>query len=417
MPLFSIPLSGLAASSNALNIISNNLANLNTIGFKDQQANFQDLFYQTLGTSGSGDPIQMGAGTEIGSVTSNFTNGNIENTGVPTDVAITGNGMFVTQDPTGALQFTRAGNFAVNQQGQLVTSDGQNVMGYQAVNGVITPGQGLAPLQLGQGQISAPSATTTMDQTTNLDASAATGATFSTPLTVYDSLGNSHVLTFNYTKTGTNAWSYQITIPAADTGGSGNPVVVGSGNLTFDTSGNLTSPTGSVTGISVTGLADGAANLSLTWNLTGANGGSLMTQVASPSTTSATDQNGYASGTLQSYTIDSNGTIEGAFSNGQTQAIGQIALANFPNTQGLQLTGGNSYQATLASGQPVIGAPGAGGRGTLTGGALELSNVDISTEFTQLIVTQRGFEANARMVTTFDTVSNDTINLQASPGN
>ena len=417
MPLFSIPLSGLAASSNALNIISNNLANLNTIGFKDQQANFQDLFYQTLGTSGSGDPIQMGAGTEIGSVTSNFTNGNIQNTGVPTDVAITGNGMFVAQDASGALSFTRAGNFTVNGAGQLVTSDGQNVMGYPSVNGVITPGQGLAPISLGQGQISAPSATTTMDQTTNLDASAATGATFSTPLTVYDSLGNSHVLTFDYTKTGTNAWSYQITLPAADTGGTGNPTVIASGNLTFDNNGNLTSPSGSVTGIAVTGLADGAANLNLTWNLTGANGGSLMTQVASPSTTSATDQNGYASGTLQSYTIDSDGVIEGAFSNGQTQAIGQIALANFANAQGLQLQGGNSYQATLASGQPVIGAPGAGGRGTLTGGALELSNVDISTEFTQLIVTQRGFEANARMVTTFDSVSSSTINLQAAPGN
>lgn len=417
MPLFSIPLSGLAASSNALNIISNNLANLNTIGFKDQEANFQDLFYQNLGTSGSGDPIQMGAGTQLGSVTSNFTNGDIQDTGVPTDVAITGNGLFVTQDSSGALLFTRAGNFTTNAQGQLVTSDGQNVMGYPAVNGVVTPGQGLAPLQLGQGQISQPSATTTMSQTTNLDASGGVGATFSTPLTVYDSLGNSHVLTFNYTNTGTNAWSYSVTLPAADTGGTGSPTVVASGNLTFDTSGNLTSPSGSITGININGLADGAANMSLTWNLAGANGGSLLTQVASPSTTSATTQNGYASGTLQNYTIEADGTIEGAFSNGQTQAIGQIALASFANAQGLQLVGGNSYQATLASGQPVVGVPGAGGRGDLTGGALELSNVDISTEFTQLIVTQRGFEANARMVTTFDSVSNDTINLQASPGN
>jgi len=417
MPLFSIPLSGLTASSDALNIISNNLANLNTVGFKDQQANFQDLFYQMLGTTGAGDPIQQGAGTEVGSVDSNFTNGDLQATGIPTDVAITGNGFFITQGANGAQEFTRAGNFSVNAEGDLVATNGQNVMGYPAINGVVNTGQGLTAIQLGQGQISAPAATTTMEQTTNLDASAAVGDTYSTPLTVYDSLGNSHVLTFNYTKTGTNAWSYQITLPAADTGGTGNPTVVASGNLTFDSNGNLTAPTGSVTGINIAGLADGAATMKLTWNLTTPTGGATMTQVASKSSTSATDQNGYASGTLQNYTINSDGTISGAFSNGQVQTIGQIALANFANYQGLELDGGNSYTPTLASGQPVIGTAGTGGRGTMTGGAVELSNVDISTEFTNLIVVQRGFEANARMVTTFDSISSDTINLQASPGN
>jgi len=414
---FSTALSALAADSTAIDVVGNNLANLNTVGFKDQQANFQDLFYQMLGTTGAGDPIQQGAGTEVGSVDSNFTNGDLQATGIPTDVAITGNGFFITQGANGAEEFTRAGNFSVNAQGDLVATNGQNVMGYPAVNGVVNTGQGLTAIQLGQGQISAPLATSTMDQTTNLDASAAVGDTYSTPLTVYDSLGNSHVLTFNYTKTGTNAWSYQITLPAADTGGTGNPTVVASGNLTFDSNGNLTAPTGSVTGINVAGLADGAATMKLTWNLTTANGGATMTQVASQSSTSATDQNGYASGTLQSYTINSDGTISGAFSNGQVQTIGQIALANFANYQGLELNGGNSYTPTLASGQPVVGTAGTGGRGTMTGGAVELSNVDISTEFTNLIVVQRGFEANARMVTTFDSISSDTINLQATPGN
>jgi len=413
MPLFSIPLSGLTASGNALNVISNNLANLNTVGYKDQQANFQDLFYQTLGTTGAGNPIQMGAGTEIGSVSANFNNGNLETTGVPSDVAITGGGFFVTQDGSGALRFTRAGNFSVNAQGQLVTSDGQNVMGYPATAGVVNPGQGIAPLVLGQGQISAPSATTTMQQETNLDAGAAVGDSYSTPLTVYDSLGNSHVLTFQYTKTGTNAWGYQITLPAADTGGAGGPTVVASGNLTFDSSGNLTAPAGNITGINVAGLADGAGAMNITWNLYDSSGAPTLTQVASKSTTASTSQNGYASGTLQSYIISADGTIQGSFSNGQVQAIGQIALASFANNSGLQAIGGNSYQPTLASGQPVIGTPGAGGRGTLTGGALELSNVDISTEFTQLIVTQRGFEANARVVTTFDSISSETINLQS----
>jgi flagellar hook protein FlgE len=227
-------------------------------------------------------------------------------------------------------------------------------------------------------------------------------------------LGNSHVLTFNYTKTGTNAWSYQVTLPAADTGGTGNPTVVTSGNLTFDSNGNLTSPTGSITGISIPGLADGASTMNITWNLSSSG---PLTQVAASSSTTNPTQNGNASGTLTGYSVNSDGTISGTFSNGKVQTIGQIALANFSNYQGLQLNGGNSYTATLASGQAVIGTAGTGGLGKLTGGSVELSNVDISTEFTNLIVVQRGFEANARMVTTFDSIGNATINLQASPGN
>jgi flagellar hook protein FlgE len=417
MSSFSIPLSGLSASQEALNIISNNLANLNTTGYKDQSANFQSLFYQNLGADGAGDPIQVGAGTQVGSITTDYTNGGVNNTGVPSDVAITGNGFFVTQTSNGTLEYTRAGDFSVNAQGQLVATDGSTVMGYPAVNGVVNQSSSLVPIQVGQSAISPPAVTTTMSQVTNLNASAPVGTQYSTPLTVYDSLGESHVLTYTYTNTGPGAWTYQITLPAADTGGNGNPTVISSGNLTFGPNGNLTNPTGQITGINITGLADGAANMSLTWNLTGSNGTSLLTQVASPSSTTSTNQNGYSAGVLQSYTVESDGTVQGQFSNGQVQALGQIALANFPNTDGLQLTGTTNYAPTLASGAAVVGAPNSGGLGTLTGGALEASNVDISTEFTNLIVTQRGFEANARVITTLDTVTNDTINLQATPGN
>lgn len=416
MSSFSIALSGLSASTDALNIISNDLANLNTVGYKDQQASFQDLFYQNMGTSGSGNPIQEGMGTRIGSIDTNFSDGTLENTAVPSNVAITGNGFFITQDASGALSYTRAGNFQVNTAGDLVTPEGQTVLGYPAVNGVVTTSATLGPLQVGSSLADPPSATTTMQQQTNLDATAPVGTTYSTPITVYDSLGASHILTYNFTETAPNTWNYQITLPAADTGGTGNPTVVASGSLSFDSNGNITSPT-SVTGINVTGLADGAANMSLTWNLQDANGGSLVTQLAATSTTTTNSQNGYASGTLQSYTVQSDGTIEGSFTNGQTQALGQIALASFANVQGLQNMGGNGYTPTLASGSAVVGVPNAGGRGTLTGGALETSNVDISTEFTDLIVVQRGFEANARMITTLDSVGNTTTNLQAQPGN
>ncbi|MGA2744087.1 MAG: flagellar hook protein FlgE [Candidatus Sulfotelmatobacter sp.] len=416
MASFSIPLSGLAATGEALNIISNNLANLNTDGYKDQSANFQDLFYQNYGADGAGDPIEVGAGTSVGSVSTNFSDGSLQNTGVPSNAAITGNGFFVTEQANGSVQYTRAGDFTVNNAGLLVTTDGQTVMGYPAVNGVVNQSAALSPLQVGQGENSPPAASTTMQQTTNLDAASPVGTTFSTPQTVYDSLGESHTLTYTYTNTAPNTWTYQVTLPAADTGGTGAPTVLASGTMNFDSSGNLTAPVGT-TPVAITGLADGAANMNIAWSLTDPSGDSLITQVASASATSTSDQNGYVGGTLQNFTITQNGTIDGQFSNGQTQPIGQIALASFGNSQGLQSVGGDSYQTTLASGAAVVGTATNGGLGTITGGAVELSNVDISTEFTNLIVVQRAFEADARVVTTFDSVSSSTINLQAQPGN
>ena len=389
---------------------------MNTVGYKDQSASFQDLFYQNFGADGAGDPIQVGGGTSIGSVATNFNAGTTQDTGVSSNAALNGNGFFVTEQANGMVEYTRAGDFTVNSAGDLLTSGGQLVMGFPATNGVVNQGGTLSPINVSYGQISPPSATTTMQQTTNLNASATPGTTYTTSQAVYDSLGQSHVLTYNYTMNSAGNWTYQVTMPAADTGGTGAPTVLGTGTLTFDGNGNLVTPPSPVT-IKVTGLADGASNMNLAWNLTDSSGNSLITQVASESTTSTSNQNGYVSGTLQSYSITSNGTVEGQFTNGESLAIGQLAIASFSNDQGLQLTGGNSYQSTLSSGAAVIGTAGNGGRGTITGGAVELSNVDISTEFTDLIVVQRGFEADSRVVTTFDSVSSDTINLQASPGN
>jgi flagellar hook protein FlgE len=410
MPVFSIPLSGLTASSAALSTIANNLANLNTIGYKDQRVLFRDLFYQMLGTSGSGNPIQQGAGASVSAISSIFTPGNVDPSGVATDVAIMGDGFFVVQK-NGTITYTRAGNFNPDKNDFLVTAEGEQVMGYPAVNGAIDTGQGLTPLTMGKGTISPPIATTTVQIRSNLDASAAVGATFSTPVTVYDSLGGSHVLTFSFAKTGSNAWSYQISIPAADVGATGAPVVINSGNVTFDGSGNLLTPAADVAGIAITGLADGANNMSFTWDIYDGTV-STLTQVASPSSASSTQQDGAGSGSLTEFSIGSDGMITGSFSNGKTAVLGQIVLANFPNLQGLLRTGRNNFSATLASGQAVIGTPGTAGRGSLTGGALELSNVDIAKEFASLIVAQRAFQANARTVTTFDEITQETINLK-----
>jgi flagellar hook protein FlgE len=407
---FSIPLSGLTAASEALSVISDNLANLNTVGFKESTASFNDLFYQALGTNGASDPIQIGEGVALGSVTPNFTGGALEATGVSTDAAITGNGFFVTEK-NGVQEYTRAGNFTLNSQGQLTTQDGQLVLGYPAVNGAISPSQTLAPLVISQGQLIPAAPTTALQAQVNLDASAPVGTAFSTPLTVFDSLGSSHVVTYQFTKTAPNAWSYQITLPAADTGGTGAPTVINAGNVTFNTDGTLATPTAPVAGIAITGLADGAANMTMTWNLQDAAGNSLLTQSSAPSATAATFQNGYGSGTLSDYSITADGTIEGTFSNSQTLALGQIALGSFANPQGLLRAGMNNFQSTLASGAPVIGVAGTAGLGTITGDSLEQSNVDIATEFANMIVTQRGYQANARVVTAFDTLTQTTINI------
>jgi flagellar hook protein FlgE len=505
MPNFSIPLSGLTAESTALSTVANNLANQNTAGYKDKVALFSDLFYQSLGTTGSGDPIQVGAGTQIGSLPSLFTQGSVAGTGVPTDVAVQGTGFFTVQDSSGLINYTRAGDFSVNAQNFLVTSEGQQVLGYPAVAGVVNTGAGIAPLQLGAGTISPPTSTSTVQLTANLNSSAAVGTSFSTPVTIYDSLGASHTLTYTFTKTAPNSWTYSLAIPASDllpvngvaqtgTLATGTLIFNGNGVLTATTAPTATTPTyagtgngvlsgvtagagavpetftiaavdathfsvtGSVSGllgtatvgtaftspqinlsiaagstafvagdtftvattpgtlasippIAINNLADGASNQTFTWNVL--NGTTpVINQVAAPSSTSSTQQDGSSSGSLVDFSIGSDGTITGSFSNGKTQALGELALANFANVDGLQLNGNTDFTPTLASGPAVVGIPGAGGLGTVSGGSLELSNVDIATEFANLIVAQRGFEADAKAVTTFDQITQDTINLK-----
>jgi flagellar hook protein FlgE len=513
MASFSIPLSGLNADSQELSVVANNLANLNTVGYKDGVTNFQDLFYQQIGTNGAGDPLQIGLGTDISSISGNFTQGSIESTGVPTDVAIQGNG-FLVENNNGIQEFSRAGNLTVGSDGSLLAADGGLIQGYQAVNGVINPNQTLGTISIPAGLTSPPNPTSNVALTLNLDsgtpiapspASQQTGAgippatvlktgsvlaisdgtntfsyttvlgdtlsnvitainnspnftaslagnslvisadsgtpvtfttntltdaaagtdketfaasgtstvgTFSTSVAVNDALGASHVLTFTFTKTAANAWNYSISIPAADVGATGNPVVLKTGTMDFNGAGQLTSPTTNVTGIAVDGFADGANNLTFNWQILDPNGSALISQVAGTSAASSTLQNGYASGTLSSYTIDNTGTIQGSFTNGQTVPIAQIALATFSNLQGLSRAGSNDFLPTLSSGAANIGVSGTAGSGSITGGSLEESNADISTEFAQLILAERGYEANAKAVTTFDQVTQDAINLK-----
>lgn len=414
MSMFSAPLSGLNASSTALATISNNLANLNTDGYKSQSTVFSDVFYQNLGTSGNNNPIQTGFGVQVAGTSTDLTNGNVSSTGISSNMALDGSGYFVTSDANGALSYTRSGDFTANTSGQLVTPGGQLVMGYPATAGVVNTNASLQAINVGQGASSA-AATTSFSMTTNLDATASVGDTYSpTPLAVYDSLGGSHLLSVTYTKTGADTWSYNITVPSSDIqGGTGTTTSLGSGTLTFDASGALSSPTGNLQLNSVGPFTDGAAALSPTWQLS-APGTSLLTQAASTSASSAQTQNGYAAGTLSGYSVLSDGTVQGTFSNGQTRAIGQVAVANFSNPEGLQLTGNSQYEVTASSGQAVVGTAGTGGRATIIGSSVEQSNVDVATELSDLIVAQRSYEANAKAITTLDQIEQDTISMKSS---
>ena len=411
--IFSTPLSGLNASSAALQTVSNNLANMNTDGYKSQTSTFADLFYQSYGTSGGGATIQSGLGVQLTGSEQDFSNGAISSTGQSSNMALNGAGFFVLQSNSGTQSYTRNGTFSTNANGQLTTLSGDLVMGYPAINGVVSSALSLQPINVGTGTSQPASATTGFSLTTNLDASSAVGSTFQSPISVYDSLGNSHVLTVTYTKTASNSWSYGVTIPSGDIqGGVGTSTSVGSGTLFFDSSGKLTAPSAPVA-LSVGPLADGAQAITTSWQLFDTNGNSLVTQTASASSNNATTQNGFAAGTLSTYAVLQDGTVQATFTNGQTRAIAQVAVASFANSEGLLLSGDSHYAATAASGAAVIGSAGTGGRGTISGSAVEQSNVDVAQQFSELIVYQRAYEANAKAITAFDQMEQATIAMKS----
>jgi flagellar hook protein FlgE len=399
------------AAQDELQTVSNNLANMNTDGYKDQTLTFADIFAQSGATNGAGDPMQTGAGVTVSSTESNFTEGNLNATGTASNMAISGSGFFVVQSSSGQVNYTRAGDFTTNNEGQLVAPDGFLLMGYPAVDGAVNQSASLQPLQVGTGVAIPATASTTIGVTANLNSDTAVGGqgTAST-VTVYDSLGSAHNLSINYTKTGANTWTYTVTIPPSDlTGGASVNTTVGSGTLNFSNAGVLTSTT-NVVPISITGLSDGASNMSVSGPF-GSASSPTITQTASANSTSATSTNGFAGGTLSTYAVQPDGTIEGTFSSGNTMALGQVALASFGNVQGLSDVGNNNYVPTAASGSAVVGLAGTGGRGTIVGGSVEESNVDIASEFAKLIVAQQAYSANAKSITTFNQVSQATLQM------
>jgi flagellar hook protein FlgE len=416
---FSTALSGLNANATYLNVIGNNLANINTIGFKASSISFMDLVSQTLGGGGS-NPVQVGLGVLTGSISPVFSQGSIDNTREATNMAIQGAGFFVVRGEDGSISYTRAGNFTFDSTGTLVTPSGHFVQGYTEIDpltgDIINTGQP-ADIIIPPGLLRPPAATTNVQALTNLDAGELVGGTFTTSVQIYDSLGAAHVATITYTNTAPGAWSYDVTVPGEDvTGGTaGTPFSLDTGTITFDAIGQLDLVNGVApadVAITTPTWTNGADVSNWTWDIVDAAGQGYLTGFASPSTTNSISQNGAAAGIVASVNVIGDGTIVATVSSGQTIPVGQIALATFNNPKGLLKLGSNLYSETQQAGSPNVGVAGTGGRGTIIGSALEQSNVDVALEFTQMILAQRGYQANSKTITVSDELLVDTLNLK-----
>jgi flagellar hook protein FlgE len=415
MPLtsFYTGLTGINSSSMAINVIGDNVANMGTTAFKSSKATFSELLAGLSGTSQTGNPISFGLGSTLNGISRSNTQGTVNYTGNSTDAAINGNGFFVVSIE-GGMGFTRSGKFEFNKEGYLLSADGYQLLGYTLVDGQIDTTAAISPIQVRKGQSVPAKVTENISLSANLDAQAANNDTFATPVQVYDSLGTAHTVSLSFTKTGAGAWSWSATIPAVDTtGGTVNdpPVQIGTGTLQFDSEGKLTSPAINPV-LSLTGLSSGAADMDVNYNLWDASGNGLITGYSSTSTVSSSMQDGYAASILKDISINSDGVIIGLTENGQPIPLAQLALADFPNVEGLQKYQGSTFVAFTSSGEPSIGVAGTGGRGSVVGSSLEQSNVDMAQEFVNLILAQRAYQANSRVITTTDELFQDAINLK-----
>jgi flagellar hook protein FlgE len=407
--IFNTALSGLNAMSNAVAMVGNNLANLNTAGYKANTASFSEMMDTELGVGQSSGTVGSGV---VAQVTKHFTQGGVQETSGAFDAAIQGEGFFVVRDSNNQQLFTRAGNFAVDATGHLITATGQYVQGWSASGGALNVNGPIGDIVVPLNGMNGGTPTTNMSIAANLDAGAVVGtagATYSAPIQVVDSLGATHTLTVTFTKTDVNTWDYAVSIAAADlTDPAGSQLATGT--LTFDSQGLIPGSTAAVD-LDIAGLANGAADQTVTWNIV-ENGVGLLTQFAQKSGVSGTKQDGMLAGQITSVGIADGGLIVAKFSSGQQQAIGQLALASISNPDSLVAVGGNNYASTPGSAAATLGAPETGGRGKVLGGSLEGSTVDLAAEFTNLITFQRSYAANSRVITTSDEMLQEVMNLK-----
>ncbi|GIU74404.1 MAG: flagellar hook protein FlgE [Bryobacteraceae bacterium] len=411
---FSTALSALGAHTTAVDVVGNNLANLNTPGYKASVVVFSDLVTQSLG-AGLGE-TQVGFGVARPVTIRQFSQGAIQASSGPLDVAIQGDGFLVVRDPmTNAVLYTRGGNLQVNKLGQLVTATGFRLQGWNEVNGVLDTTQPVTDVIVPVGSLRAPVATQSVSFDLNLDASGTAGpppTTFSTSIEVFDSLGGSHIISVRFEKTANpGEWSYSLEFPDSDL--ASPPFTPVTGTIQFDSQGRLVSPGPGdpMPQLVVTGLANGADDLNINWQLYN---GTVprLTQFSQPSAVAANSQDGHPAAQLIRVGIGDGGRVLAQYSNGEQVAVGQLAMASIRNPESMIAVGNSNFQLSARSALPAIGLPGTGGRGQIIGGAVEFSTVDIAREFTNLIVLQRGYQANARVVTAVDEISQETINLK-----
>lgn len=444
--------SGLRAQQSKLDVIGNNISNVNTAGYKQQTVSFSDLLSQTLSSAtaasttsnrGGTNPIQVGLGVSVSAIDTLMTTGSTQSTGNSTDLSISGNGFFIVKGgSTGDYQFTRAGNFGVDESGNL-TVGGLTVCGWQDYGGSAQSDgtydyntqKSVEPINLfsdsynGNKKIISPQATTAATLTGNLSPSSAAQGTslndigtdytsdVTSTMTVYDAQGNSYDVQVNFSKcfVDTTDAANPVTSWYWETASSSSDLTVsGSGYISFDSSGKIvttdstsynTNPTITIT---PTGDSASAASSTVKLDLTG-----ISTYTSNSSSTVSVSQiDGYASGDLQDFTIGSDGVITGVYSNGQKQPLGMVALANFSNPAGLEKIGSNLYASTANSGDFTGGVvAGSGGTGTLSSGTLEMSNVDLAAQFSEMMITQRAYQANSKVISTTDEMLQTLVNM------
>ncbi|MFN4003826.1 MAG: flagellar hook protein FlgE [Hylemonella sp.] len=412
---FQTGLTGLNASSKNLDVIGHNIANANTTGFKASRTEFAALVASSIGPGTSEN--SAGLGVAVDKVAQQFTQGNLTITGNALDVAINGSGFFVLRQPDGSIAYTRAGNFKLDTNGNIVTNNGANVMGYPTTITGVATSTTPQPLVLPTGAPVPARATTAITAELNLNASASTVynpvtntppyTTYGTALTVYDSQGNSIPFTMHFTRAASTPgppaldnWEVRDASGALLLDTASNPIT-----LSFDATGALVAPV-TMPQISIATPSPTTPNIVATLDVSG------VTQYASPFGVTNLTQDGYTAGSFVGLSISEQGVITARYSNGQTQAAGMLALADFRNVQGLAPIGGNNWIETYASGQPLMGQPGQGKFGVTRSGSLEDSNVDLTAELVNMMTAQRAYQANAQTIKTQDQVMQTLVNLR-----
>ena len=403
-------ISGLKANTSAMAVIGDNIANVDTTGFKSSKVSFANIFSSTLSRTG----LEIGRGVTLNGVNPQWEAGSLENTNSATDLSVNGTGLFIVNDPsTNISYYTRAGRSEWDKDGYLVTPDDFRVQGYSiAPDGTVG---GIDNIALPNGT-SEPNATELMTFGLNLDSDAVDGEAFTSSITTYNSLGSEVMLDVDFVYDATNSrWDWSVAVDPT------TAACATTGYIAFDVDGNLDPANTTATAVdadgnpvlTVTGLAP-ADDMTVTWaylDNTGATDGSI-TGYSSESTKTAQSQDGYPSGSLQSVTVDEDGYFTGIYSNGSMIPFAQVALADFPSYSGLSKMGSNLYAASLSSGQALISAPNTASLGSIAPSTLEMSNVDLAAEFVEMITTQRAYQANSKVITTSDEILQELINIK-----